>query len=376
MNNSNKLTIFKIIVIVFSITVTLGAVELVAKTYLRTADNVLKTTCKNYDSTKLVNSISFSQIYYHYPPLEQVHHCALDFDYTYQINDNGLRVSKDASSSARKILAVGDSFTFGFGVKDEEAFPALIKAQNSGMWGNPFNYQIESFKRNVELFKPDVVVWGIYPPHVITMMPKEWSDRCPGDTNYRGTGLSIINTLANKTSIGKYIMKQLHIKKVTAEANKLIVLKDCYQTKEVLLYDTNLLNNRYTSNPKVNKTFATDRDAVYKLIKKYFIEAKQIADSHGTKVFFVIIPSKLNLKLKDGSYSVNYPNSLIDPDLPTQIISAQITESGFDQSSIINLGEYFSQYPDWSKYYFKTDAHWNKLGHQKVADIVKKIIDP
>lgn len=72
-----------------------------------------------------------------YEPSTEVRHCQNEFNYTYHINTKGLR-QQNLYREHPKILAIGDSFTFGFGVSDTQTFPALLGAYNVGMWGNPF----------------------------------------------------------------------------------------------------------------------------------------------------------------------------------------------------------------------------------------------
>jgi hypothetical protein len=62
-----------------------------------------------------------------------VHH-ETDFQVTVHTNALGLRgepVSREKSADAYRILVIGDSFAFGFGVEDDEALPAQLAAKLS-----------------------------------------------------------------------------------------------------------------------------------------------------------------------------------------------------------------------------------------------------
>lgn len=53
-----------------------------------------------------------------------------DYDATYTLNSLGMRGSVDYGAkpaSTTRLLMIGDSFTFGFGVNDDEPFPSLIQ---------------------------------------------------------------------------------------------------------------------------------------------------------------------------------------------------------------------------------------------------------
>jgi hypothetical protein len=363
-----KITISKCILVFCSVIFSLLFIDLCFRIYLGVLANQVTNKCPNFDQKHFGFSRAFSLDYGFYMPGDVVNHCGLEWDYTYHIDQNGFRFHNGISQN---ILAIGDSFTFGFGVEDDQAFPALLHAYNAGMWGNPFDVQYAAFKRDVAGVKPQIVTWGIYPSHIVTMMPHEWSTRCPGDAQYPNTIFTQIYTfLLSNTGIGKYVMKNQHILRFEATSDGILKYMDCYSTKEVLLYDKNLANNKYTCDPEVNKTFQPDRDAVYNKIEQYFTDAKKLAETNNIKVYFLVIPSRMDLRLKDGSYKVSYPGSDLDPDLPLNTLTEIITKAGFDKGDIIDLADYFMKSGDWKKYYFKQDAHWTALGHKFVAKII------
>ncbi len=383
--SNKKPAIFKFVLLFASITLTLFLADLVFFNMDAVSTRKFNEKCKVSDNNDFANSRGYSLVNNFYEPLSQVHHCHDEWNYTYHINELGFR------DSGRKLpegapLAIGDSFTFGFGVEDNESFPAILNMHNAGMWGNPFDVQLNSLRRSVELVKPKVVVWGFYPSHIITMMPGEWAKACPGDKSYftdnsfgsktlRWLVRNILIPVSNKSAFAKYVKKNLDITRTEADSNGIYVYKNCYSTKEIILYDKNIANNHYTSYPEINKTFQSDRDEIYKQIGEYISEAKSIADDKGIEMYFVIIPSRLNLKLNQGKYKVNYEDSDIDPDLPLNTFKDIITSAGFKEDKIIDLSEYFLKQDSWEKYYFVKDAHWNKLGHMFVAKIIEERIN-
>lgn len=100
------------------------------------------------------------------------------FDYEYTVNDRGLRSSGDvtvpsASGGSRKrVLFVGDSFTFGVGVNDSETYPARVGARlrdwcdfpvetlNAGVGGFGTSHELSFLQHYGWRFDPDVVVVG------------------------------------------------------------------------------------------------------------------------------------------------------------------------------------------------------------------------
>ncbi len=65
------------------------------------------------------------------PPGETIHEITADYDVTYVANAQGFRSRYDfaAPSPARRIAFLGDSFTFGSGVPEEETFVALVERE-------------------------------------------------------------------------------------------------------------------------------------------------------------------------------------------------------------------------------------------------------
>lgn len=97
----------------------------------------------------------------------------------YTINSDGLHELKDYSiekpNNVFRIIALGDSFTFGLLVKDDENWPAVlekianqnqicqsektIEVINLGVEGYDFQYAIERYHQKGEKYKPDLIVW-------------------------------------------------------------------------------------------------------------------------------------------------------------------------------------------------------------------------
>lgn len=349
-----------------------------------------KDICSAFSINDFATSRGFSLANAFYKPNEAVIHCNNEYNYTYHIDQVGLR-SHLKYREIPKILAIGDSFTFGFGVEDEQAFPALLGAYNAGMWGNPFDVQYQSFLRNVDLLKPDVVIWGIYPPHIITMFDGSWNKNCPGDMSYPIHNPALLYLLKllplqtiNKSALVKILFKPFDIWSVSLDKGNFVVRKNCYETKEILLFDENIGSTSYTSNKKVNLAYKNQLLKVTRKMSKYFNEAKRIADKKGIKIIFLNIPSRLYLNLnsnkKDLKYS--YSGASIVPARPRDIVKNAVIKGGFKPSDFLDLGEFLlAEQDNWKEYYFTIDAHWNAHGHQFVAQIIhnflvdKKIIE-
>lgn len=82
-----------------------------------------------------------SQLTYTLAPMIDVRHTNREFDVRIRTNSLGLR-DDEASLQAPDIIAIGDSFTMGFGVDQDEAFPQLVE-RKTGL--KVLNAGIESY---------------------------------------------------------------------------------------------------------------------------------------------------------------------------------------------------------------------------------------
>jgi lysophospholipase L1-like esterase len=99
-----------------------------------------------------------------------------DFQVSITTDDRGFRVARDATAEAAgfRILAVGDSLTFGWGVEATEAWPAVLAAKldrlvdrnvafvNAGVSGYNLDQIARLTRREVDRQKPELVVVGLY----------------------------------------------------------------------------------------------------------------------------------------------------------------------------------------------------------------------
>ena len=72
--------------------------------------------------------------YAHVPLATGRHRKVAEFDVHYSIDATGCRVTPDPAGSRGVVLVLGDSFTFGHGVADTEAYPAVLGARHWPMY--------------------------------------------------------------------------------------------------------------------------------------------------------------------------------------------------------------------------------------------------
>lgn len=89
-------------------------------------------------------------------------------------NSDGWRATReflpDKPPDTRRLVLVGDSYTFGFGVRDDEAFAALVQQGLGAGWevmnfavpGYGTDQQVLSYETIARRYQPDVVVLGFF----------------------------------------------------------------------------------------------------------------------------------------------------------------------------------------------------------------------
>jgi len=103
-------------------------------------------------------------------------HRSEDFEVTVLTDERGFRVPKayEPSAEGLRILAVGNSLTFGWGVEGEEAWPAALEVELESRKGSPVtvanagvaSYNVDQMDallhETLDQVDPDLVVLGVY----------------------------------------------------------------------------------------------------------------------------------------------------------------------------------------------------------------------
>ncbi len=124
-------------------------------------------------------SVAIDRVYGHFlmpetanllfPPFSIAKHKTSEFELAIRINNLGFRGSNTSSEKQRKrVLLIGDSFTFGWGVELEQTWPHLLSEQypnveflNLGQGGNHPGDYVQVTKRAISYLNPDMVIVGI-----------------------------------------------------------------------------------------------------------------------------------------------------------------------------------------------------------------------
>ncbi len=321
-----------------------------------------------------------------------------EFNFQLTISSQGLRnpeVSAKKPTDVYRILALGDSFTYGWGVRLEDSWPKLLEKKlvipgkrveiiNAGAPGLDTVDERKVCRAYLDQFNPDMVVLGFLGPEDLYQLGAR-------DLNSSKVSNFITNHWPVLSSIGTPIIDSgWH---GSAKPGDVINLSDVWK-KEALNYSTNdpkILNNL---DPRVRQIFLTgkintalistaynDPEFVIKFLNKNnFDFALNALDSRiqklkqrctgDTPTVVVMLPTS-NLVNKDfltyrHAEGFQVSEDLLTFDLDTPV-SKIIHKYGFNYLSVIPA---FRSASDNFEYYYPWDYHMTPLGNQKVADFL------
>ena len=153
---------FAAITILLGLAVSLGVVELV----LRYQDRLIAQSEHMQPGLIGYNSDLGWQLM---PGWSGTHH-HYDYEVVYDIDASGLRLAPQAQMTGSRVAVLGDSFTFGLGVANDETFVARLNAMsdgrlhylNLGVPGYSTDQEWLLLQKTGKAIKPDIVLLVVY----------------------------------------------------------------------------------------------------------------------------------------------------------------------------------------------------------------------
>ncbi len=374
--------ISKGLIVLFAVLLALLSAEI----YLRTAypqstiDNVLS----------FYNYSCYQALPYYFIGLKPNSNCTFasndeSFEpFTVRVNSLGLRgdeVLTTKPENKTRILFVGDSYTFGLGVKEENTFSSVVKkllnqkikdkgfeTLNAGVPATGPGYDYLFIKNTGLSLKPDVIIVGFYMQNDIPdMISHHW----------------------NKDKYGlptKIVSKSVHV-----EQGKLLPINTPLKYSVPILKHshlfsllTDLLPTEYTD-PTIRNDEATKQDLIitpetclYKYnchtldelkkdTKKVYLEMKKLADKNNIKFIVVHIPAPYQITPKSNLFTFNIPIPLLpkEKNYPYDEFNSFFKKNNIDY---IDPRKELREYKE--DLYYLRDNHFNAAGHKAIAKII------
>lgn len=291
-------------------------------------------------------------------------HHHYDYDVEYNINRDGFR-GTDNHVKAGGISVVGDSFSFGLGVHDDETFTALLNKKNQN---KIYNYSVPGYSTDQQLLlinrhRNEIsqhVLLVVYLGNDIFDNMRSYPLQADhGKPFFKLTGdmLSLENTP---------VPLQTKPAAVKAESISSIVLGDDSKRNNLSAWLADLEISRriglfhdeiFLSDDFMQTRFEESLKLFYKLV----IEMKDITDKNSGRLSVVLLPGRSYVE-QPGSLSAQFQEYF-----RKNIMSSLTTRPSIE---VLDLATHLRDLHDngVNHLYYPHEGHLTPLGHQYVAD--------
>ena len=307
---------------------------------------------------------------------------ALDFDTTVSINSFGLRdkerqINKD--KNVHRILIVGDSFTYGFGVNNDESYPAVIERElNEKIYDKRFEvwnagfasgYTADTFfvflREKGMRFNPDLILVGVFLENDILDFLK---NKYVFDDSGKLT--RVVSDF--------YCVEEGHLRRDCDQRKKTQLAVVSHAVRRFLLGNSRIYSYVVTklgiiqsmdSNPVFDKKFSSSMVENFDKFFHYIGEIKNVADSRNIDFGLILLPGKSSVNEFWDVYQKGHPCA--DRDKPRRLISDYCKKN---KIVCLDVWPYFINASDSKRAYFEHDAHWSKEGNERGGKIIADLL--
>lgn len=275
-------------------------------------------------------------------------------------NSQGLRGQRDyqteKAAGIKRIVALGDSFFFGWGVKDEETFASKLEARhknleviNLGVPGYGMDQILLMFTHIGQAYHPDVVLIGIYPEDF-------WrATRAFSDSGYAKPYFVL--------SDGKQlILKNMPVPKpFELNTNQFPEIMKRNPVENILIYSSiyRSLKDGFIRLGKNLKWIDPDSTEEWVLGRAILSElVREVRASQATPILVIVPPSRwMESERRESVYlsllrfAKRESIEVIDP---VPVFREAVKKSGV------------------TKYYIQDDWHWTQEGHELIAGLLSE----
>jgi hypothetical protein len=277
-----------------------------------------------------------------------------EFSTRVSVNDLGLRGSpvgprKDGVS---RILVLGDSFAFGYGVEEDETFAAYLEAclnrtgqgvfevLNAGVPGYGTVDQLNFLRSRGEVLAPDFVVLQFLSSNDLDenrYPATEWADVQDGWLGFRSDSYDPATMLPRWKQFEYWIKENLHSAKFVSQRIGYLVLKSSLFPKmELAIW---------------GELFSEEEETLFEAALTDI--SSYVANLDAGFLFLYVTDQ--------GPVLARRERELRSEALVERVLAAQRIEW-------INMYRLMRAHEDRASFYFPMDGHWNAAGHEFAAE--------
>lgn len=300
-----------------------------------------------------------------------------------RINALGFRESSEISDA--QIMALGDSFTFGWGVEESESWPELLghklerTVYNLGVHDASPKQELELLKYLLEQqggkILMDTLLWMIYEGNDLEDDYSEVvvrRDKPVAVPIFKGTLIEsiegLVKTIHNQSFITRLRRGQVSWNKADKKTSESPFNVDGVN----LVYP---LYNSEQLGPRLFSQYYVDlagMPASYvethwnrQALENVFDEMRTLAKSYNFHVAVIFAPSAARLH---GPYFKNFPAISSRPYF-LELVRDLAASAGF---AFVDLYDLMKPYASTELLYFRDDDHFNQRGHELAAEMIER----
>lgn len=353
-----------------------------------------------------------------FPPNAEQHYASVDFDYTVHVNSLGIRdreIPKEPSKAYR-IVAIGDSYTYGWGVAIEQTWLRLVERQlqeagldvetvNLGKPGAGPPFYAELAERAIPLLRPNLVLVAMLQGNDLAGSGPEGLDKAGKALGEKARLLypNMVRLLRDWRLSRDYAVRTQEMmppEKSSAEDNRLGAANtaksfldkmtpeqrarfDAFDEAVKQAYLDGKLNPYMIDLAMQNAEFYTvtldpenpwSRECIQRMAGQ-LERIKRVAEAYDARVIVLSIP--------DGPYvnehalknvrrvGYNVPDDLIESDGPDRGIQLASEQAGLP---FFQVTQAFKDRRGDPGLYFELDGHLTPAGHRLYADSLAPIL--
>ena len=309
-----------------------------------------------------------------------VHNKQGSFSSSFSTNSRGLRDKEyyfKKTDGVKRIVVLGDSFTWGFGVNDDEIYTEKLESMlldteviNLGVTAYQLWQEIIYLMREGVQYDPDIIIVGLSLNDIVwrksgaevdtTREPRKKED----NAFYLRKFLK--KYLINKSALASFILDRINTNRTLIKAMVNIGLKDSLTDFKGL--DINLMTSLRVYPEILNRCWDdTESELLY---------FKRISDKLGARLIIAVIPSVQSINQTSFNHSIShsiYNAEDFDLNKPYRYLK-EIAASN-DLDIVLPVSEFREMYKQGKQLYHERDMHFNTEGHELFARLIAKHLE-
>lgn len=277
-----------------------------------------------------------------------------EFTTRISVNDQGLRGRPfgPKRDDISRILVLGDSFAFGYGVEEHESFPAYLEACLNSAGAGAFEVltagvpgygtvdQLNFLRSRGEALAPDVVILQFLSSNDLDenrYPATEWADVEDGWLVYSSDGYDPATMLPLWKQFELWLKANVHSAGFVSERIGYLLLKSSlFPRLELAMW---------------GELFSDEEE---RLFEEALTDIKHHADGLGARFLFLYLTDQGPVLARS------------EPQLRSEaLVERVLSDQGVDW---INMYRLMREHEDRGSFYFPLDGHWNAAGHQFAAE--------